>query len=471
MNIELEIRNFYPIEYKGVKYPYLINSIGDILVFFKDEWKELKQRVDPRGYKIVDLHKKGFKKTIPVHRLVATMFCYNPDPENNIFVNHIDGNKLNDCASNLEWVTPKENVQHAFRTGLTVLKLSKKEVHEICRMLTDGVEMDIIAERFGICIPYLHSIYYKKAWREITSQYDFYDYEINHPLEKDQVVRIAEELMKGYTNVKIAKDLGINDEVVRNIRLKKTYAKWTKNYEFPISRPLTDINTVIKICELLQKGIRIFEVAKKLKVPRLVVCNIKNHIHYTNISKDYDFPDTSRVLKDKTVRKICKMLEKGKPVYKISKKLGINKSIIQDIRKKRTHRDISSEYNFSSKNKIERLTENEIRKICEELLKTENILATAKKFHKSECCVRKIYNKESWRNITKDYDFKYPNRLKVTHPFKIIENDKVKEICELLSKGYNVAQVSSKTGICWTTVNKIRKRKTHTDISKRYRFL
>lgn len=160
MNIELEIRNFYPIEYKGVKYPYLINSIGDILVFFKDEWKELKQRVDPRGYKIVDLHKKGFKKTIPVHRLVATMFCYNPDPENNIFVNHIDGNKLNDCASNLEWVTPKENVQHAFRPGLTVLKLSKKEVHEICRMLTDGVEMDIIAERFGICIPYLFTLKY-----------------------------------------------------------------------------------------------------------------------------------------------------------------------------------------------------------------------------------------------------------------------------------------------------------------------
>ena len=51
-----------------------------------------------------------------VHRIVAGAFI--PNPMSKPFVNHIDGNKLNNDISNLEWVTASENTQHAYETGL-----------------------------------------------------------------------------------------------------------------------------------------------------------------------------------------------------------------------------------------------------------------------------------------------------------------------------------------------------------------
>ena len=54
-----------------------------------------------------------------VHRLVAEYFLSNPDKQRN-FVNHLDGDKLNNNVSNLEWCTRQENVQHAYETGLLV---------------------------------------------------------------------------------------------------------------------------------------------------------------------------------------------------------------------------------------------------------------------------------------------------------------------------------------------------------------
>jgi hypothetical protein len=54
----------------------------------------------------------GSKKRMYAHRLVALAYIPNNDPNKNQ-VNHIDGNKLNNCVDNLEWVTNIENVLHA----------------------------------------------------------------------------------------------------------------------------------------------------------------------------------------------------------------------------------------------------------------------------------------------------------------------------------------------------------------------
>jgi hypothetical protein len=67
----------------------------------------LKLSISKNGYFIVDLFKKGERKTHYVHRLVSTEFCEN----NNMFncVNHKDENKLNNHYTNLEWCNYQYN--------------------------------------------------------------------------------------------------------------------------------------------------------------------------------------------------------------------------------------------------------------------------------------------------------------------------------------------------------------------------
>lgn len=75
------------------------------------------------GYLRVNLYinKKPQKKLI--HLLVAESFI--SPKKDNLQVNHMDGNKLNNDLSNLEWVTPSENSLHAIRTGLVNLQTRK----------------------------------------------------------------------------------------------------------------------------------------------------------------------------------------------------------------------------------------------------------------------------------------------------------------------------------------------------------
>lgn len=78
--------------------------------------KALRPRPDKDGYSTVSLCKNKSVKNCKVHRLIAQTFIDNPD--NKPEVNHIDCNKANNCISNLEWTTRKENQRHAWNNGL-----------------------------------------------------------------------------------------------------------------------------------------------------------------------------------------------------------------------------------------------------------------------------------------------------------------------------------------------------------------
>lgn len=78
----------------------------------------LKLQYTTTGYLYITIRNYEGKKRkhLKVHRLVAKAFI--PNPENKPFINHIDGNPLNNNVNNLEWCTHAENIKHASDTGL-----------------------------------------------------------------------------------------------------------------------------------------------------------------------------------------------------------------------------------------------------------------------------------------------------------------------------------------------------------------
>ena len=98
-----------------------------------DVWREVKPVYDKScGYLIVTLCHEGVRKNKRVHRLIAESFI--PNPQNKAHVNHIDGNKLNNTITNLEWNTPKENTNHSIKLGFhNPSRLRNSAVIQICK--------------------------------------------------------------------------------------------------------------------------------------------------------------------------------------------------------------------------------------------------------------------------------------------------------------------------------------------------
>ena len=134
------------------------------------KWVELEEEVgcsvneqgEVRGRKVY-VHSTGYYyvqkggKNYYVHRLVATAFIENLG--NKPVVNHKDGDKLNNCVSNLEWVTYAENNQHARENGLNAAyrgessplsKLTEVQVKEIKKRIAKGDKQREIAEDFNV---------------------------------------------------------------------------------------------------------------------------------------------------------------------------------------------------------------------------------------------------------------------------------------------------------------------------------
>ena len=148
---------------------------GEIYSMRRGTLKKFTARDNGRGYLRAMIH----KKLRCIHRLVALTFL-GPVPDG-LEVNHKDGNKLNNCPENLEYVTRSQNVKHCFSTGLRTHngerhpshKLTNDQVIELRAVcdemsvngrISDGAR-SVLAKRYGIVPNYVTAIFKRKTRR------------------------------------------------------------------------------------------------------------------------------------------------------------------------------------------------------------------------------------------------------------------------------------------------------------------
>lgn len=145
------------IEYDFSRY-YHISNFGRIKTLGA-EYKDVLGRPFYRAARILKLdrtnkdclraifHLDGVKYRFLIHRLVLLCFGSRPINKDQNDVNHIDGNRLNNNISNLEWNNDSENIKHAFRLGLNKPRFgNENHKSKIVLDLQTGIYYDAMAE-------------------------------------------------------------------------------------------------------------------------------------------------------------------------------------------------------------------------------------------------------------------------------------------------------------------------------------
>ena len=114
---------------------YMVSDQGN--VYSKGRKKILTMKNNHDGYLRIQIYTgNNTCRFVSAHRLVALAFIDNP--ENKPFINHKNGIKQDNRAENLEWVTQKENIRHAWDTGLSRRKKNGKQSKAVDQFDLDG---------------------------------------------------------------------------------------------------------------------------------------------------------------------------------------------------------------------------------------------------------------------------------------------------------------------------------------------
>ena len=120
---------------------------------------------------------KEHRTRVRVHRLVAILFVENPNPELYVEVNHIDRNRANPRADNLEWTTHIDNVKYSYEQGgydgVRVgskngrANLTDEQVIEIRRLYKEGMTQKELSVKYNVGWSTIHNIVFNLTWKHL----------------------------------------------------------------------------------------------------------------------------------------------------------------------------------------------------------------------------------------------------------------------------------------------------------------
>lgn len=157
----------------GFEQLYEVSSHGAVR---KLSGRVLKQSPDSRGYLKVWLIKDGKGYCPKVHRMVAAAFL-GPCPVG-LEVNHKDGDKRSNAYVNLEYVTHRENVRHAFEGGMYKYGTERQDVvlnEDLVRKIrqewrprTRGYGVVVLSRKYGVGIGALKAALLRRTWAHVV---------------------------------------------------------------------------------------------------------------------------------------------------------------------------------------------------------------------------------------------------------------------------------------------------------------
>lgn len=229
-------------------------------------------------------------------------------------------------------------------------------------------------------------------------------------LKNAQVYEICSMIIRGDTLESIAKKYNVSAEIIYSIKKGKNYKCVSKNFKLPEVKKVRDKlsdETVHEVCKRLERGDKIVDIYTELGIERSVVNSIKKGRYYNRISKNYNIPEVTKVtiLHDEQIHEICKLLEENKlSCLEIAKIYNVSDGVISNIKSGKYHSDISSQYNIP-KPGSQYISEDVAKIICSLLQKGYKPDSIVNMGIATKGVVEGIYYKRSFVRISKDYNF------------------------------------------------------------------
>ena len=284
---------------KGKKTNYQVSNLGEV----RDKNNILKKyQIYDNWYYQVYLPILGSQL---VHRLVAIAFI--PNPENKPQVNHINGKKGFNWVGNLEWVTAKENAEHAWRTHLVDNSGEKQgssiytndQISKVCELLEDRkLSYKEISRITGVDYKTISEVRTKRSWRSISSKYNIPEVEKNTLYTDDQIINTCKLLEDPSLNHQYISELtGVNINTIKDIMKKTSYRRISDGYNIckrinaanfsPIAK--ASESQIKEVCRLLEDPyIPAKEIAVRTGVKLHTVYDVMSGKKWKFISNKYD---------------------------------------------------------------------------------------------------------------------------------------------------------------------------------------
>lgn len=415
------------IEVDCVNKYYEVSNMGNVRSVLKTDSTKIKNlsKIDTgKGYERVAIK----TKTALIHRLVAQSFL--PNPNNKPQVNHIDGNKKNNNASNLEWSTNIENINHARKTGLNKIKITEEEFRYIKNSYNEDNSLDNLirmSKKFNVSIDYLKKIL------------------------KDGLITFSKNSRK---------------QELSDSEIKYIYENTIKNDEnFNIGQMSKKFNVSVSVVSRILNDISYTDITKNLN---------KNLDNYKEIKKEKK--QRNRMLNNEDIRYIYENTVVGRTEFNVTKmaeKFSVSKQTISRIVNDDAFVDITKDLVKHDSNRKTRV--NKKRTLDDEMVKYiyENTIINsddfspskmAEEFNVSKQIIFGIINDRYYKNTTKN--LKRNEQIIIKGKLSLEDIKYIYENTNYNNKNHNITSMSIKYGVSVTDISEIVNNKKYTNVTK-----